>query len=404
MRPDPTLPNSSISADDIRAQLQRLLEDPLFQSSRRCSQLLEYLVNYKLQGETASPKERVLGIEVFDREADYDTANDPVVRSAASEIRKRIAQYYHKPGHENEIRFDLPTGSYMLDFNQPELAAPQSVQPAPSARRRISPYYAIIAGAVLIAGVLSFLLLRAPSAIDRFWSPVLNSKDRLLVCVNSTPTVLPSHSNRAETRSEVIPAQAKTDILLGMPFIGINDNQGLVSVIRYLDTKRANFEVQYHMLTNLPDDYIEPSLDELRKGPAVFVGGSDWTYRTIPSLRFHNKVDRDAGILYIEDSQNPTDKKWGIRQDQPFLEYTEDYAFITRLADSMTGQVLVFISGMGLHGTGAACEFVTNSDMMNKVAPGNSPEWKEKNVQIVIHTKVAGKGWGAPQLLAKHFW
>jgi hypothetical protein len=405
VRPDPTPPTAAISADDIRTQLRRLLEDPLFQSSRRCAQLLEYLVEFKLRGETTSPKERILGIEVFDREPDYDTANDPVVRSAAGEIRKRIAQYYHKPGHESEIRFDLPTGSYILEFQALEEATtPQGVQPPPRAKRRISPYYAVVAAVVLVIGAFGVVMLRAPDALDRFWSPVLNSKSRLLICVNSTSTLLPSHTNIPKAKSELDPPRAKPEILLGMPFIGINDNQGLVSIIRYIAPQKASFEVQYQALTNLPNEYIQPSLDELRKGPTVFVGGSDWTYRTIPSLRFHNKIDSETGIIYIEDSQNPANKKWGIRQDQPFLSYTEDYAFITRLADSMTGQVLVFISGMGLHGTGAACEFVTNSAMMNEVAPGNSPEWKKKNVQLVIYTKVADKAWGTPQLLAKHFW
>jgi hypothetical protein len=406
LSPDTTQPTAAVNPDDIRAQLKRLLEHNIFRSSRRCARLLEHLVEYKLQGEVTSPKERTLGIEVFDREPDYDTANDPVVRSAANEIRKRIAQYYHKHGLEDEIRFELPTGSYLLEFHLPEKAtAPQVIQSLPKHKRRISSLYVSVGAAVLILGVIGFMMLRTPTALDRFWGPVLNSKNRLLICMNSTSTIEPVRNDKAKGRPELDPAHAGLEILLGMPFVGLTDNQGLVTVIRFLTTQKTNFEVQYHKLNEtLPDDYIRPSLDELRKGPTVFIGGSDWTYRILPSLRFHNNIDADTGIMYIEDAQNPSNKKWGIRQDQSFLDYTEDYAFITRLADNMTGQVLVFISGMGLHGTGAACEFVTNSDMMNEVASGSSPEWKNKNVQIVISTKVAGRAWGTSQLLAKHFW
>ena len=64
-------------------------------------------------------KERTLGIEVFGRELDYDTNIDHIVRSTAGEIRKRIAQYYHEPGHESEIRIDLPSGSYVPEFHWP---------------------------------------------------------------------------------------------------------------------------------------------------------------------------------------------------------------------------------------------------------------------------------------------
>ena len=55
-------------------------------------------------------KERTLGIEIFGRDADDHTASDPIVRVTATEIRKRIAQYYQEPGHETELRLSLPSG------------------------------------------------------------------------------------------------------------------------------------------------------------------------------------------------------------------------------------------------------------------------------------------------------
>ena len=73
---------------------------------------------------TAEPlKERTLGVEVFGRAPDYDTNLDPVVRTTAVEIRKRIAQYYHEEGHQNEIRIDFPAGSYLPEFRMPEKPA-----------------------------------------------------------------------------------------------------------------------------------------------------------------------------------------------------------------------------------------------------------------------------------------
>lgn len=378
----------------------------MFKSSRRCAQLLEYLVEYKLRGETASPKERTLGIEVFDREPDYDTANDPVVRSAANEIRKRIAQYYHKPGHEHELRFDLPSGSYMLEFQVPEkAAAPHSILPLPGARRRIPPYYAIVAVIVLALVVGNVILLRAPSALDRFWSPVLDSPNRLLICILAASNPQTNSSIDAKAEVQADDSRAAIESASGIPFIALTDGQALAAIVRYLTVREANFEMQYQTFNrNLPDEYIQPSLDELRKGPTVFVGGSDWTFRTLPSLRFHPKIDSAAGIAWIEDSENPSNKKWKVKFGQPFSAISEDYGIITRLSDSTTGQILVFVCGLVVHGTGAASEFITNSSLMDEVASGSSPEWGKKNVQIVIYTKVAGRAWGTPQLVAKHFW
>src|SRR5580704_12808910 len=104
----------------IREQLERILESPGFRNSRRYPNLLRYVVDRTLRGQTSDLKERTLGIVVFSRSPNYDPAADPVVRVSAGEIRKRIAQYYHESGHETEIRIDLPLGSYLPEFHFPK--------------------------------------------------------------------------------------------------------------------------------------------------------------------------------------------------------------------------------------------------------------------------------------------
>ena len=92
--------------------------------------LLRYVVNETLEGRGSHLKERALGVEVFSRDPDYDTNADPVVRTSACEVRKRIAQYYHEPGHEDEIRIDLPAGSYVPEFRFAAIKArPAVVEP-----------------------------------------------------------------------------------------------------------------------------------------------------------------------------------------------------------------------------------------------------------------------------------
>src|ERR1035437_3365701 len=103
--------------EEVRAQLARLLGSPLFQHSKHYPSLLRYVVNETLEGRGGHLKERALGVEVFGRDPDYDSNADPVVRTSACEVRKRIAQYYHEPGHEAEIRIDLPSGSYIAEFH-----------------------------------------------------------------------------------------------------------------------------------------------------------------------------------------------------------------------------------------------------------------------------------------------
>src|SRR5579863_5988143 len=115
-----TLTNEERTA--IQEQLERLLSNSHFNQSRRFPSFLRFVIEQTLLGQTELLKERTLGIEIFGREADYDTASDPIVRVTATEIRKRIAQYYQEPGHETELRVSLPSGSYVPQFHWPQTA------------------------------------------------------------------------------------------------------------------------------------------------------------------------------------------------------------------------------------------------------------------------------------------
>src|ERR1019366_2084608 len=106
----------------VREQLDRVLASSLFSNSKRYPALLRHVVEEVLHGHTENLKERTLGIEVFKRDPQYDTNDDPVVRVTAGEIRKRLAQYYYEPDHEAEIHIELPSGSYLPGFRIPEIS------------------------------------------------------------------------------------------------------------------------------------------------------------------------------------------------------------------------------------------------------------------------------------------
>src|SRR5215467_8123260 len=108
---------TELDRDAIRRQLDRILANPLFRNSKRYPMLFRYVVEQALEGHAGQLRERTLGIEVFERDQEYDTNLDPVVRVTAGEIRKRIAQYYHDPAHAGELRIDLPCGSYVPEFH-----------------------------------------------------------------------------------------------------------------------------------------------------------------------------------------------------------------------------------------------------------------------------------------------
>src|SRR5579883_1651777 len=112
--PPTELPDSAL----VLAQLDRVLATPWFQHSKRYPAFLRYIVEQTLQGASDELKERTLGIAVFRRPPEYDTSADPVVRNTASEVRKRLEEYYSEAGHEQELRISLPPGGYVPEFRK----------------------------------------------------------------------------------------------------------------------------------------------------------------------------------------------------------------------------------------------------------------------------------------------
>src|SRR6185312_2953036 len=87
--------------------------------SRRYSSLLRYVVEHGLDNTGEPPKERTIGFDVFGRNPAYDTNSDPVVRTTAAQLRRRIAQYYLQAEHAGELEISLPPGGYQPEFRWP---------------------------------------------------------------------------------------------------------------------------------------------------------------------------------------------------------------------------------------------------------------------------------------------
>ena len=67
---------------------------------------------------------------------------------------------------------------------------------------------------------------------------------------------------------------------------------------------------------------------------------------------------------------------------------TEDYAIVSRILNSKTGEILVTAAGLGQAGTRAAGEFLTSQNAMNAAMRGAPKGWEKKNMQIVLHMTV----------------
>jgi TolB-like protein len=111
----------------VRQHLESVTKSHAFAGSKRTQDFLQLIVEHALAGEVDSLRERMIGAEMFGRPVNYDTGSDSVVRVKATEVRKRLAQYYLETGEKPAVRIELPSGSYVPRFIfEPQATKPQA--------------------------------------------------------------------------------------------------------------------------------------------------------------------------------------------------------------------------------------------------------------------------------------
>jgi hypothetical protein len=104
------------AAEDIRAQLERIIASAAFRPSPRRVALLRFVVEETLQGRANRIKGFAVAIAVFERDETFDSQSDPVVRLEARRLRHDIDGYYADEGRHDPIRISIPKGAYVPSF------------------------------------------------------------------------------------------------------------------------------------------------------------------------------------------------------------------------------------------------------------------------------------------------
>lgn len=408
-------PTSDYEKGAVEQQLEHLLASSLFNSSKRYGQFLRFVVARALDGQGSHLKERVLGMEIFERPADYDTNTDPIVRVTAAEIRKRIDQYYQDPKHSQEIRLFLPSGSYAPQFSWPghpngfpdatagpsglavvnadTVSPPADASVLGSTRFSARAKTLTIVAALLVVLVSAWAVARAgrPTLVQQFWQPFVNSPEPTLFCMADQPQYA---SIRLRDAAD---PQRETTLPDSMVSVIIDDVDPLVNIVGTLRTYGKNYRVLGESTTTLTD---------LRRSPSVFIGAFDngWTLRLTAPLRFHFGNDASMTKLWIEDRSNPEKREWLLDRLQQQTQDYKDYAIVARFVPPDTDQVSVVAAGIGRGGTVAAGEFLVNENRMGEIVKQLPIDWQKKNIEVVLETQVIQGRSGPPRVKAVHVW
>jgi hypothetical protein len=405
--PEPTTAWTEAVKQAALAQLARILESPQFRSSKRCSLFLRYVVEQAREDRLDYLKERTLGIEVFRRDPQYDTNQDPVVRAAAGEVRKRLAQYYLEPGHEDELRISLPAGSYV-----PEVQPPAKIISEAAPRFAFRLKHMGVAAAVvvmLVTAVLISLRFRQTD-LDRFWAPVIDPQETVLVCIGQPKTYnfnskaqgeLDKWFENGPERQNPPPELATLSLQDIVPmwdrYVALADAQAFSQFSELIAQKGKKAQLR---------GVRSVSLADLSSRPCVLIGAfnNEWTMSLAGELRFYFDADYQNSAEFVRDRQNPGQTEWKVVNSWPHWRIPTDYAIVSRVFNPTTGQAVVIAAGITHYGTHAAGEFVTNQAYFSEALSNAPRDWYRKNIQVVLSTKVVSGAHGPPKVLAVHFW
>jgi hypothetical protein len=138
--------HSTVSREEERAQLERILRSQVFRLAPGLQKFLEFVGSKTIEGLSHEIKEYTIGTEVFGRSGEYDPKIDTVVRVQAHRLREKLKEYYSQEGAEDDILVAVPKGHYVpcfsrrgvvagADFENPQLPTlpPETAEPAKEA-------------------------------------------------------------------------------------------------------------------------------------------------------------------------------------------------------------------------------------------------------------------------------
>jgi hypothetical protein len=451
---------SRVDTNAVLENLARILDSAPFRSSKQCQDLLRYVVEHSLRDDNEALKERVIGCEVFGRRPDYDTAEDPVVRNRAGDVRKRLALFYQSMPSDTHIKLDIPHGSYRVEFHslsEPGLGqdagnsshglgdTPGSkTKVAPEARANDAPSPPTTSGTavpsestvnlasasttrphwfsrnriwipvtLVVIAALSFAIYRPihspKTAFDEFWNPIVASPTPPVICVAGfgvyryrqsgeygKPTSQGAPDARGIEKGQVgsaHPGEKFTldDLILDQNnFVAVGDAAAYTAIVSMLSSERKPYDLRFSN---------DLAFGDLRRSPNILIGAfnNSWTLEMDDKLPF--VFDQ---LQYIREVASPG-RKWStVRDDHG--KATEDYALVSRLLHSKTGELSITLAGIDMSGTRASGEFVSDPDKLNQALKQLPLGWQGKNLQLLLHSTIINGLPSSTDVVAYRVW
>jgi hypothetical protein len=252
-----------------------------------------------------------------------------------------------------------------------------------------------------------------PSVIEQFWSPVLAQRGDVTVCVPMATGWEGVQAQSKVVSGALVRSTEKTSQATqqtdkpqnGQTFL---EHESWGENVVFSDVRAAVRTSEYmiehgratHMLMS-----TGTTLDDLRQGPVLLVGGLDnqWTMRALSPLRFQF-AGSDVQGFWIMDTKHPEKKDWWLDLKKKYAVVDRDYAIVARIHDATTGEPEVIVAGIGMSGTVAASELLADSKQQEELRRRVGTGFGQRDFEAVISTDVVNGMTGSPKIQAVVVW
>jgi hypothetical protein len=285
---------------------------------------------------------------------------------------------------------------------------------------------AVLALAAICTGIWAFHRQNTRYPLfNRFWEPVSATPESVVVCLAKPVVYIPSKEffrRYASTHggdlgpewrrlNERLPKNLDTPpVWADMRF---QEDYGIARGDAYAAFRMAALFSRLGKASQLRIGE-DCSLADLRSAPVTLIGAYNnrWTMELTSSLHF--VFSEEQGDVAIREkahsgrvwkpvwTTNERSSPWtgGVSQ-QPIM----DFALVSRLKNSQTGQYLTIVAGMTSPGTQAAAELVSTPRELDQALQGIPSGWENRNLQMVLRVAAPnGITPTTPQVVAVYSW
>lgn len=306
------------------AQIQRIVQSKTFRTSEVHRNLLNYLAEKSLAGESDSLKEYTVGLDVFAKPESYDPRQESTVRMHVGRLRQKIAEYYRTEGADDPIIVDLPKGGFRVTFEPRQAATPPESDAPTEAPRVVRParywFEVVLVACLLVAlGAAGYFgtqwwQMRSRETTQVEWTPELRALWEPLIAENR-PLIVAVSTARPES--------------------SVGTASGVFRLGEFLGKLKTNVQV-------LQSDQIEAP--EVAMGNVVFLGRMVEN-RQIQAMTEGRPFVLDAEGIHNAQPQAGEPSLFADRLPADPSDTEESFALISRVPGLYGNGQVLYLSG-----------------------------------------------------------